>query len=103
MSKKYKASDLNIHAYGRGHGKRFIMYTDFIYEEGIGPRWHTRVYPDICGNVTKAVTQTLRWLNKMNVPSPNVVRNSPEKLALVYNQFGCPNSYFETDDKGEVI
>ena len=103
MKKKYKASDLNIHAYGGGHGKLFIMYTDYTYEDGVGPRWHTRVYPDICGNKAKAVKQALRWLNTMDVPAPNVVRNSPKKLGLVYNQFGRPDFFFETDDKGEVI
>ena len=84
MPKKYKASDLDIHEYGRGHNKLFIMYTDYIYTEGVGPRWHTRVYPDVQGNKAKAVKEALGWLNGDTVGEPWVMRNSPKKVLIAY-------------------
>lgn len=87
MTKKYKKSDLDIHSYGKGHGKLFIMYTDFEYIEGKGPGWSTRVYPDITGNKAKATKQALDWLNGNEVGRPYVVRNSRKKISITY-KFG---------------
>lgn len=82
--KKYKADDLNIHTYGSGHDKVFIMYTDFEQIEGQGPRWYTRAYPDIRGNKAKATKQALKWLNEDTIGEPYIVRNSPKKILIQY-------------------
>jgi hypothetical protein len=104
MTKKYKESDLDIHIYGSGRNKSFIMYTDFKRVEGVGPQWHTRVYPDIEGNKTKAVKQALRWLNKLYPSEPWIYKNHPRKIAITYNQFReAPRSFYETDERGESL
>lgn len=81
MTKKYKASDLDVHEYGRGHKKLFVMYTD--YHDN---RWHTRVYPDVRGNKARAVKEALDWLNntERGVGEPWVMRNSPKKIQIAY-------------------
>ena len=84
MATKYKASDLNVHIYGRGRKKLFIMYTDYTYENGVGPRWHTRVYPDVRGNKANAIREAIKWLNENEIGEPWVVRNSPKKISLGY-------------------
>lgn len=101
MTKKYKKADLDIHTYGRGRNKRFIMYTDFTHESGNGPRWHTQVYPDIEGNKEKATQQALRWLNDPSVHSRFAVyTNNPRKIQIVYDG---PARYSETDCDGEPL
>lgn len=85
MITKYKAVDLNIQEYGNGRKKLFIMYADYTYEDGIGPRWHTRVYPDVRGNKANAVKEALEWLNGDTVGEPWVMRNSPKKIQLAYH------------------
>ncbi len=87
MAKKYRKSDLDVHIYGHGRDKLFIMYTDYDYIQGEGPGWSTRVYPDIRGNKTNAVRQALAWLNDGSVGEPWIVRNSRKKISLTY-KFG---------------
>ena len=86
MTKQYKASDLNVHEYGRGHKKLFIMYTDYNYDPVYGPRHSTRVYPDVQGNKANAIKEALDWLNntERGVGEPWVIRNSPKKIQIVY-------------------
>jgi len=100
MKKKYTAKDLDVHIYGRGRNKNFIMYTDFTKDKN-GPRWHTRVYPDIEGNKAKAIKQALNWLNRDNVPCPWIYWESPRKISITYNQFKeAPRNFYETDERG---
>ena len=80
----YVKNELTVETYGRGHDKVFIVYTDYTHDSETGPRWHTRVYPDIKGNKAKATQQALKWLNEGNVGEPWVVRNSPSKIFLSY-------------------
>ena len=100
--KTYKKSDLRVQTYGSGRHKMFIAFTDYEVVDKIGRRWHTRVYPDIEGNKSKATKQALQWLNRTEelVPSPWVVRNSPVKLPFQYNQYGYPEYSYETDFDG---
>lgn len=106
-NKKYTKADLDVHIYGRGKNKRFIIYTDFEQAENLGPRWHTRVYPDIEGNQAKAIRQALDWLNRTGdniVEEPYIIRNSPKKLQIVFNQYKeAPERFFETDEKGNKL
>lgn len=84
--KKYKASDLNVHEYGTGHRKLFVMYTDYKEDEDGSPRWYTRVYPDVRGNKANATKEALDWLNntERGVGEPWVMRNSPKKIQIAY-------------------
>ena len=95
--KKYKAKDLNIHIYGNGRNKKFIMYTDYEYQDGIGPRWHKRVYPDIEGNKAKAVKQALKWLNDEELSNRFAVFTNPTKIFIAYDG---PSCFSETDNRG---
>jgi len=97
--KKYSVKDLNIHVYGRGFNKKFIMYTDFTHTPEDGPRWHTQVYPDIEGNKAKATKQALRWLNSGKWDYYNIFTGQ-KKISIVYNG---PQYYCETDGKGELL
>jgi len=106
MDRKYRKSDLDVHTFGHGRNKCFVIYTDYTYgdEIGPGPRWHTRVYPDIQGNKTKATNQALRWLNNGDVPEPWVYKNKPRKLMITYNQYKeAPLHFYETDNIGIPI
>lgn len=94
---KYIADDLNIHIYGRGRNKKFVMYTD--YDESIN-KWHTRVYPDIEGNKAKAVRQTLRWLNNPSMWMKYAVFTGETKVSICYDG---PSSYSETDANGNSL
>lgn len=94
MTKKYKASDLNIHIYGRGRNKKFIMYTDFNED---GNRWHKKVYPDMEGNKAKATKQALKWLNSPELSAKYAVFEGETKVSIAY---GGPSCYSETDYTG---
>jgi len=99
-NKKYKKSDLDIHIYGHGRNKTFIIYTDFTIDKN-GPRWHKRVYPDIEGNKAKATKQALNWLNDTDIEKPWIYRNSPKKIMITYNQYReAPRRFCETNEKG---
>lgn len=87
MNKIYKKSDLDVHTYGHGRNKNFVIYTDYDYILGEGQSWSTRVYPDIEGNKEKAIKQALEWLNAGDVGEPWIIRNSRKKISLTY-KFG---------------
>src|SRR3972149_10136648 len=78
---KYKKSDLEIHAYGSGRNKCFIMYTDYDSKEY---RWNTKVYPDINGNKAKAVAQVLRWLNNPDIHNRAPIVKGFTKVSITY-------------------
>lgn len=97
---KYRKEDLEVHTYGNGRGKKFIIYTDFIRDE-TGARWHTQVYPDIEGNTGKAIKQALNWLNNDGIKKDfAIVKNNPSKVSIVYHG---PEYYSETDNHGYCI
>ena len=83
MTKKYKKTNLEVHTYGTGRNKKFIIYTD--YEPTDNGPWHTRIYPDIRGNTAKAVLQAIDWLNDESVGEPWIVRNKPSKFFISYS------------------
>lgn len=95
--KKYKKSELDVHTYGRGRDKKFIIYTDYKYTEGEGPRWNTTVYPDIEGNKERAIKQALNWLNNPECWKQYAVFQGPTKISIAY---GGPQTYSETDADG---
>ena len=103
MDKKYKKSELTVQTFGHGKNKMFIIFTDFVKDEKKGPRWYTRAYPDIEGNKAKATSQALKWLNSGQVPEPWVIKDSPVKFPLQYNQYGCPEYLYETDFNGSRL
>jgi hypothetical protein len=94
---KYTVDDLNVHIYGRGRNKKFIMYTD--YDSNIN-KWYTRVYPDIEGNKVKAIRQVLRWLNNPSMSIKYAVFTEATKISLSYDG---PLNYSETDCDGEYL
>ena len=85
MTKKYKKSDLTALAYGSGHNKRFIIYTDYKELPNTRGPWHTRVYPDVRGNQAKAIAEALDWLNNEEIGEPWIYRNNPSKFFIAYN------------------
>ena len=95
---KYKKSDLEIHAYGSGRNKCFIMYTDYDSKEY---RWNTKVYPDINGNKAKAVAQVLRWLNNPDIHNRAPIVKGFTKVSITYT--GSPEYYYETDGDGKDL
>lgn len=84
MTKKYKKSDLDVHTYGSGRKKLFIVYTDYEHND-YGGKYHTRVYPDIRGNKTEATKQALEWLNGNEVGEPWVVKGKASKIFISYS------------------
>jgi hypothetical protein len=77
-----KKSEFQICEYGKGKQKLFIIYTDYKMTDN-GP-WHTRIYPDVRGNKSKAIKQAIQWLIMESVGEPKIIRNKPSKLFLDY-------------------
>ncbi len=97
MKKKiYTEKDLMVRTYGRGHDKRFAMYTDFNPKTS---KWNKVVYPDIDGNKKLATGQALRWLNSSGSKRYNIFEGET-KVSLVYDG---PSCFCETDNDGNFI
>lgn len=82
--KKYKVKDLNVHTYGSGRNKKFIIYTDYEYSDTTGPIWHTKVFPDIEGNKAKAIKESLYLLNSDTIFKPFFVKTGDFKVQISY-------------------
>jgi len=95
-NKKYRLVDLNVHPYGHGSYKRFIVFTDF---NKTLHKWETKVYPDIEGNKANATRQALRWLNSEDQSRYHIF-HTPSKIPL---QYDGPQTYAETDNKGNLL
>ncbi|MFA6569989.1 MAG: hypothetical protein WCT77_01995 [Bacteroidota bacterium] len=85
MKKRYKKSELEIHTYGGGRNKKFIVYTDFVRDYYGSRTSYTRVYPDVKGNKANAIKEALDWLNNKDIYEPWIVRNKPCKFLIQYS------------------